>query len=133
MDRLLIVYVAIDIVNGGKFIRSKGLVSSKLFSQMYECLMGRTYEIRTQLSTQRIQSVFLRTTSFFYVLYPLCICQCSGIEPIILFYRPSTIVQTCKEIAPVILDSSHFMFVPLFHIICRDFDVYSKVKFNCKG
>ena len=34
------------------------------------------------MSTQRMYSVFLRTASIFYVLYPLCICQCSGTGPL---------------------------------------------------
>ena len=54
MDRLLLINVNlhIGIVNGGKFIRSKGFVQLKTFYAdeitVYVCLMDRKYEIDTQ-------------------------------------------------------------------------------------
>ena len=41
---------------------------SMLMKSVYGCLMGRADNIRTQ--------------RFYYVLFPLCICQCSGTGPL---------------------------------------------------
>ena len=74
-DCLLLVYLHIDIVNGGVFIRSKGFVPFKTYCAdeitVYGCLMGWAYEIRTLwVQKGRIVIVYKRQA---FCTFALCI------------------------------------------------------------
>ena len=55
--------------------------------------MGRAYEKRTQWIHIGCIAFFYRRQDFFYVLYPLCIFQCSGTRPLIRPNKQGTFLK----------------------------------------